>query len=299
MDGDSLLGGETVVPEGEQTATVTDENVVGTETNDNPSIYGELEVKWPEGLDDGLKNEHSIKPFVDKEGNVNYSNLMKSYVMTKKKVGSDRVAVPNEHSTEQEVNEFYEKLGYKSNLEEYEIGKEENDVLGEEFLNEFKEFAHKSKMPLKQANQMAAFLREKGKAGMEQEAKLTQQKINEGVEGLKQEWSNAFDFRIGLAQRVLKDVVADESILEALQDPTIGSNPVVIKALAKIGEKLFKEDSFSGQSNSNYRQTPDEAMEEINRIKGDMSGPYWDKSHPGHADAVKKMNKLFDIKNGL
>jgi predicted lactoylglutathione lyase len=298
MDGnEALLGGEapaeTTAPEGGAPAE-------GMEpeggTGGQPSIYGDLEVKWPEGIDDSLKNEHSIKPFVDKEGNLNTANLLKSYVMTKKKIGENKVSIPGENATEEEINEFYEKIGYKANPDEYQIEKQEEDVLQEDFLNKFKDFAHKNKVPVKTANEMANFLREVSKEGVEQQQQLQQKQIAEQVDGLKQEWGKAFDYKVGLAKRVLNEVVKDEAVLEAMQDPSIGSNPAIIKTLSKIGESLFKEDSFDGVSKPQYSTTPQEATTKINEIMGDTSHPYHNRNHPGHKDAIQQMMKLFEIK---
>ena len=45
------------------------------ETQEIESIYGDLEVKWPEGFSDDLKNEPSLKPFVKADGTIDFGNL--------------------------------------------------------------------------------------------------------------------------------------------------------------------------------------------------------------------------------
>lgn len=300
MDGNSVLDTTTENTGGEGGAP-DNTNVVPPEGSSagQESIYGDLQVQWPEGMDQELTNDHSLKPFVDSEGKVNYSNLMKSYVNTKKMVGGNKLQMPGDNATAEELDQFWEKLGYKSKDEEYVISEVENDVLDQDFLKGFREFARENRMPLEQANKLTEFIRERAKQGIDLEANNIKTRIDEGVNGLKEEWKGAFEHKVSLAQRVINEVVGDDTITEALKDPQIGSNPTVIKTLVKIGEKLFQEDKFDMNTKSQFNMTPAEAQEAINEIYADKNGPYFNKQDARHADTVKRMNKLFEIKNAV
>ena len=270
-------------------------------SSDNPSpeqaLYGELKVQWPEGIEEGLRGEPSLKSFINEKGEVNYANLAKSFVHTKKQMGVDKVILPGENSTDEEINEFYEKLGYKANKEEYTLEAIEESKLDEEFLGKIKDFAHENKIPVNTANKMAQFLNEQANEGNTQSIEATEASIAAGLDEVKTEYGQAFDAKLDVAKRVLNEVVKDEKILEAFNDPAVGSNPNIIRALVNIGEKLYSEDGFSSAAESRNVFSPGEAQEKINEIMGNAADPYHKPDHPAHGDAVKKMMKLFEMKN--
>jgi len=45
------------------------------------------QVSFPDGLEDDIKNDPSLKVFVDADGKVNYTNVLKSYVHAQRKNG--------------------------------------------------------------------------------------------------------------------------------------------------------------------------------------------------------------------
>ena len=271
----------------------------GKEGDPSPeqALYGELKVAWPEGIEDGLKGEPSLKSFINEKGEVNYANLAKSFVHTKKQMGVDKVVLPTENSTDEEINEFYEKIGYKANKEEYTIDPIEESKLDEDFLGKVKDFAHENRIPVATANKMAQFLNEQAGEGDTQSVAATEASIEAGLDEVKAEYGQAFDSKLNVAKRVLNEVVKDENILKAFNDPAVGSNPNIIRALVNIGEKLYSEDGFTGGGAERNVFSPAEAQEKINAIMGDASHPYNKSGHPGHGDAVKKMMKLFEMKN--
>lgn len=262
-------------------------------------LYDGLEVKWPEGFDNGLAAEPSLKPFVDKEsGVINFANVMKSYVHTKKQIGSDKITIPGEHATAEELDNFHSKLGYELDEEKYSLNKGEESLLSDEVVADFKKLARENRLPAGQAQKMMEFMENHVKTSTDASTQQTAADIKEGLEGLQTEWGAGYQSNLGLAQRVLTEVVADDSVMEALKDPRIGSNPAVIKALTAIGKKVFSEDGFKGDSHQSTGMTPEDATIEINNIMGDRTNPYWNKSHPGHNDAVKRMLKLQDYRKG-
>lgn len=263
-----------------------------------PSIYGDLAVKFPDGIAPEVQNEPLFKAFVDKTtGEINYANMMKSYLHASKQVGKDKVVLPNENSTPQELDEFYSKLGYKPDENEYILNKPEETILGDDALNNIKQFARENRLPLATAQKLVSHMEETLKGTQGQFVAQQAAQIEEGLNTLKSEWGQAYDSKIGIAQRVLKEVVASDEVMEVFKDPRIGSNPAVIKALETIGSKLFKEDGFKGDSN-NSMFSPAEAQSKINEIMGDNNSPYWNASHPSHKDVVNKVLAYRNMMNG-
>lgn len=260
-----------------------------------PSIWDGIDVKLPEGLDDGTRESTFLKPFVDKEsGEVNYGNLMKSYVHSQKSMNSSKVVIPGENASPEELDEFHSKLGYVSDEGEYKLDRAEESVLSEEQVADVKKFAREHRMPVKQAQALVNYMESKTSESVKMSTEATASQITEGLNGLKTEWGQAYEQKLGNAQRVLTEVVADESVMEVFKDPRVGSNPAVIKALAKIGEGLFKEDGIKGQAAG--AMSPSEAQAEINKIMDDPR--YWDKNNPSQKDLVAKTMKLREMIKG-
>lgn len=261
-------------------------------------IWDGIDVKFPDGFDEGLRAEPSLKPFVNKEtGEFNMANVLKSYIHTKRQVGEDKVTLPKETSTQEEIEQFWEKLGWTKDENAYEVKKPEESVLDDEFVSGFKNFAIENKLPKGIAQKMVQYFDGTAKAGLQKSAEMQKATITEGLQGLQTEWGQAYGVKLGSARRVLSEVVKDEKVLDMFKDPAVGSNPAVIKALAAIGEKLFKEDGFKGDSTGGL-MTPEEASRQINQIMGDSAHAYNKPEHPAHKDAVKDMMKLYEMKRG-
>lgn len=259
-------------------------------------IWDGIDVKFPEGFDDGLRAEPSLKPFVNKEtGEFNMANVLKSYIHTKRQMGEDKVTLPKETSTKEEIDQFWAKLGWVGDEKEYSVPKPEESAIDDEFLNGFNKFAHENRIPKAVAQKMVGFLDTKTKEGLAKSQATQSERIKQGLEGLQTEWGQAYDTKLGSARRVLNEVVKDEGVMEMFKDPSVGSNPAVIKALAAIGEKLFKEDGFKGNPTETMF-SPEEASRKINQIMGDASHAYNIKGHPAHNDAVKEMLALHGMR---
>lgn len=263
------------------------------------ALWGDMadKIEWPEGTPDDVKLSHSIKPFVGKDGKINQAELAKSYVYTKKKVGEKGVQVPTENSPQEEWDEYFKNAGWSPEIEGYKVAKPEGSEITDESLDSLKKLFHENRVPQKQAQQILNKLDESTKTALDGQSDKIQQEIEEGVTNLKKEWGDAFDSRIGLSKKVLKEIGSPELQKMMAEDPTIGSNPHVIKFLHGIGEKMYGEDQMPGKGLGDMSKTPAQASEEINMILGNSEDPYNKPQHPGHKDRVKHVQQLFAYKN--
>jgi hypothetical protein len=264
-----------------------------------PSIYGDLAVEWPEGLADDLKNEPSLKPFVGKEGKVNTAALLKSYHETKKAFGKDKVILPDDTFDADRTKEFWGKLGAKDSADQYEVKVAEGSLLQEKFVNDMKTFAAENHIPVGTVQKMADFMEAQSLTAKTESDESFNTKIAESLEPIKKEYGAAYDLNINMAKRVINEVSGLSDDEKAIfSDPTIGSNPSVIKILVNIGKKLFKEDGIQGTSDSGLL-SPEQAQDEINKIYNDKSHVFHNSRAAGHQEAQKKMLRLFSMKSGL
>ena len=65
---------------------------------------------WLDSIEESLKTEPSLSDIKD------VNSLAKSYVHAQKMIGADKIVMPNDKSTDDEWNDFYEKLGRPENM---------------------------------------------------------------------------------------------------------------------------------------------------------------------------------------
>ena len=87
-------------------------------------------------LDESIRGEPSLKNFNDA------NTLAKSYLSAQRMIGLDKIAIPNQNSTQEEWNAAYNSLGRPSTPEEYGLNyssENENDIAQ---VKEFGNVAH-------------------------------------------------------------------------------------------------------------------------------------------------------------
>src|SRR3972149_534989 len=119
------------------------------------AVWGDITPEFPEGLEDTVKNEASLKPFFGKDNKPRVAEIIKSFVHTKKQQGADRVAVPKDDATPEQLEEFWSKAGWVKDAAGYKLAlKKEESSLDEEFVTKFQTTAHKHHIPMKQAQKL-------------------------------------------------------------------------------------------------------------------------------------------------
>ena len=263
-------------------------------------MYGDLagSIEFPEGLEEDIKTSPSMKPFVGKDGKINYAALAKSYVHTKRAVGS-KVAVPGENATEAEWDNYFENVGWVKDPNKYEIKVPEGMQVDDAAVQALKKAIHESRIPLSQGQKLFESLTKFIQSSVEESVKKLNDQIQEGINSLKQEWGQAYDKKIHLAKKVVESF-GDDKVKELFKnDVTLGSNPILIKFLNSIGQKFYGEDGVPGKALSDAPLSPAEAAAEINRILGDDNDAYHKPEHPSYRDRVAHMQKLFNYKAGI
>jgi hypothetical protein len=250
-----------------------------------------LEVEFPDGIDDSLKSEPSLKLFI-KDKKFNYPEILKSYVNAQKMIGKDKVVLPGKNATDDDWNTFYNKVG-RPDLEKYEVKLKEGQEVDETFLKKYKEISHKSGLLPKQAESLFHWYHEEVEGAQKAVLEEHKQKADSEMFALKKDWGVGFDKEIDLAKRALRQFASQEEI-ETLKESGLTSNVKFVRLMNKIGKGL-KEDSFSHESAGNFGVTKEEASNKISAMYADRTGPYMNKQHPGHKQALQEMLKLNEV----
>ena len=275
---------QTDVPVEETTQTTTDTPQQTTQTTTTGS--------WKETISEEFRNDPNISKFTEIDA------LAKSYINATRMIGQDKVAVPNENSTEDQWNEVYGKLGRPESADKYKLEvKSETAPLDEGAIKQFAENAHQLGLNNKQAQGILEFYKN-SMEGSVQQARVDTETAQANAEAeLRKEWGRSYEDNIKKAGAVAKANMNAEILNMELKDGTrLGDHPAVIKGFANIANILSEDKLVSTDSESVDQSTDYQA--EISKIVNDRDGPYWNKSHPDHDKIVQQVFTLRTMMNG-
>ena len=117
-----------------------------------------------------------------------------------------------------------------------------------------------------------------------------------GVSSLTEEWGAAFDDRVGAARKAA-ELYGGPELMAVLKETGLGFHPAIVRAFAKIGLETTEPGELRGSGAgrpAGGRLTPSEAQAEIGKLytSADFTKAYYDRDHPGHAQAVSRMESL-------
>ena len=247
---------------------------------------------WKDSISEEYRADPSIEKFTEIDA------LAKSYINATKMIGQDKVAIPNNNSTDDQWNEVYAKLGRPESADKYALDvKSEVVNLDESAINSFAEQSHKLGLNNKQAQGILEYYKN-SMEGSAQQARIDTETAQANAEAeLRKEWGRSYEDNIKKAGAVAKANMSGDILNLELKDGTrIGDHPDVIKGFANIAN-LLSEDKLIGTESENVdRGTDYEA--EISKIVNDRDGPYWNKGHPDHDKVVQQVFTLRTMLNG-
>lgn len=278
----------------QETAPVAETTTPTTEeTKQETQIEQPVVAKsWKEAIPEELRNDPNISKFTELEA------LAKSYVNATRMIGQDKVAVPNNNSTEDQWNEVYDKLGRPESADKYKLEVKSDVVpLDEGAIKQFAENAHQLGLNNKQAQGILEFYKN-SMEGSAQQSKIDTETAQANAEQeLRKEWGSNYEANIKKAGSVAKANMNPEILDMELKDGTrLGDHPAIIKGFANIANILSEDKLVSTESENVSQGTDYEA--EISKIVNDRDGPYWNKSHPDHDKVVQQVFTLRTMMNG-
>ena len=247
---------------------------------------------WKEAIPEELRNDPNISKFTELE------SLAKSYVNATRMIGQDKVAIPNNNSTEDQWNEVYDKLGRPESADKYQLDVKSDVVpLDESAVKSFAENAHKLGLNNKQAQGILEFYKNSMEGSAQQNQVDMETAQAQAEQELRKEWGRAYEDNIKKAGAVAKANM-DANILDMqLKDGTrLGDHPAIIKGFANIAN-ILSEDKLVSTESESVSQGIDYSAE-ISKIVNDRDGPYWNKAHPDHDKVVQQVFNLRTMMNG-
>ena len=220
------------------------------------------------------------------------ADLFKSYVSLESMLGKNKVPIPDENASPEEWDKFYEKLGRPKTPDEYEI-KLDGVQANEEFLNNYKQWAHKAGLNKQQAAELAKHYAE---FETQYVAKLQQDFINrvqEAKRNLANEWGQNYERNVKAAERALMAAANEiDGLQEWLEASGAKADPVFVKLMHFFGRGLA-EDTLKGGGRA---IAPESAEAEIERLLADDD--FKKKYLSGNKAAVEQITRLMEAAYG-
>lgn len=257
--------------------------VKGSETHSADATPGSTN-DWRQAIPVELRSEKSLETIKD------IPTLVKNYVESQKYIGA-AIKLPGEKATPEEVKAFQKKLGVPEKVEEYGV---KRPILPEyagwtdELHGQIINAAHAAGLTKSQASKLVDGLSQVVLSQAVDPVKL----LEENKAALQAEWGDNFERNLILSSRGAEHLGGQE-LLEALQRTGAGMDPVVVKAFHKLGAGLLEQGLIKNEETK--LETIQDAEAKIKSIKADAKHPYWDASHPNHADAVNEYRRLLQL----
>ena len=244
-------------------------------------------VNFKDSIPQEYREEKSLE-------NINsMEDLLKGYVHAQKLVGTNKIPVPNKHSTDEDWNEVFKRLGAPSNPEDYKYNLKDVE-LDQNQVSEFNKTAHQLGLLPRQAEGLIKFYNEmNGNIAANEEELAAQAQLNTETE-LKKEYGPQFSKRLDQAKKLAVSTLGQDFLEKTyLKDGSrLGDNLSVIKAFSNLADKLSEDEIIKGDG-TGY-MTAKEIEKEIDDLTQEGS-PYWNKTHPNHQKNIQEVLKLREM----
>ena len=258
----TLLGGDNPPPAGDQPPPAPQPPLGANEYLSE----GKFQSGFSQRLPDDLKPYGgTLKKF---EG-VPLNDVLKSYGELEKKIGQ-RVAPPLPDAKPEEIAAWRKVTGAPEKPEGYDIKKPEDipaEYWSPDLVKGFSEIAHKHHLSPAAAQELVAWWNNEQKGGIEKLNGSVQEAHEQAVGALQKEWGEKFGDNVHAAKRVAAIAGLD------VNDPEIGNNPVIIRALHSMSAIISDDRQVTPKGGGSISMSP--AME-ADDIQRNPSNPYHD-----------------------
>ena len=292
------------IPENNTPPVETPKTETPTETTQTPETKTEGLVSsttsstvqtaksWKETISEEYRNDPNIAKFTEIDA------LAKSYINATRMIGTDKVAIPNKNFTEDQWNEFYNKVGRPETPDKYNLSfKSDNFPTDEGQIKTFQENAHKLGLSTDQAQGILDYYKNLTESSAKQQQVDLETSQAQSQQLLKEEWGKNYEANLKRAAGVAKANLSPKVLDLQMQDGSrLGDNVDVIKGFAKIANLLSEDKIVATESET---QMPNKDIEtEISQIINNKQGPYWNKGHPEHDKTVQQVLTLREMLDG-
>jgi len=271
----------------EQSANVVQNTEATAEVKETVLTEDQPQTNFKDTIPEQFREEKSLE-------NINsMDDLVKSYLHAQKLVGTNKIPVPNKHSTDEDWNEVFKRLGAPDSPEGYQYNLKDQELDSQQ-VQQFNQTAHKLGLLPKQAEGLVKFYNElNGNIAASQEEQAATAQLNTEAE-LKKEFGPQFAKRLDQAKKLAVGTLGQDFLEKTyLKDGSrLGDSLNVIKAFSNLADKLSEDEIIKGDG-TDY-MTAKEIEKEIDDLTQEGS-PYWNKTHPNHQKNIQEVLKLREM----
>jgi hypothetical protein len=259
---------------------------------------------WKSGINTDLRNSPLLSKFEDTPEGLN--KALESHANLEKLLGHEKVPIPKDANDVEGWNRFSKAMGIPDKAEQYglpdaKLPDSMKDITIDK--NKFAEVVHAHKLTPAQAKGLWQTYTELNVQSYQEAIKAHQDSLMNTVNSLKSEWGDAYQTNVELGQMVINKFSSDQEMNDYITT-TLSKDPRGIKFLAKLGDQ-FAENKIPEFSMKRFSLAPEQAMEEITKIKNDLNGPYMntkgkftEKEHQAEVDRVNNLYHLINKAKG-
>lgn len=243
---------------------------------------------WMDNLPDDLKKAPSLEAFSGKE----LEDLVRSYVNAQSVIGRRF-----EDLTDEQIKHYYGVMGRPESPEGYNLEAPEGVEINQEVTDWYKKTAHELDLDKDKASALYKSFLEFESEIVGKQQQLAEIQAEEDFKALKKDFGPAFDERVELANRALREFGGEEAIA-LFKEKGLSNNPAIVKMLANAGMTLAEGKFTEGNNTGKFGMTSEEASGQISVLRKDpeFMKHYNDPSSSKHKEALKKMEDLYKIK---
>ena len=242
-------------------------------------------------IDETIRDDPSLASYKDLNG------MAKSLINAQKMIGADKIAIPGLHSTDEEREAVYIKLGRPAEAAGYEL--KTNDIMTENDIDWFQNVAHEIGLNPKQAETLFGkytdLIGSVNETSIEDLQALSTQRFADlskelGGDKIATEKLTAADEVVnqfaGNNAEEIKDLILQDGSL-------LGDHPMFARmniAIADFMAEKLGEDKFTGRDNE-IGMNINDIHDEISKNTAPNSA-YWVKDHPDHERVIQRVLEL-------
>jgi len=254
---------------------------------------------WKGKVGEDLSKAPSLGKFQDTPEGL--AELSKSYVNLEKLLGHEKVPLPKGPEDAAGRAAFNKAIGVPDSPEKYNL---QDAGLPESMANmsfnkdAFAQIIHKHGLTPAQAQGLWKEYTTMSGNIYASHMKQFEDTLNKNINMLRAEWGDAYAGNVELGDMVIAKFADDQAMGDYLT-ATLAKDPRGLKFLAKIGNQ-FSENKIGEFKYKRFALTPEEAQNEITRIKNDPNHAYNSEKalQKDHDEAVAHVNRLIAASMG-
>jgi hypothetical protein len=272
-------------------ATETQEPGADTSSESEELTQETPVATWMDDVPEEYRDEKTLSKYQS------VGDLAKGHVHLSRMMGNS-VKIPGEDSTDEERNDFYNKMGRPETADNYEYERPdmpEGMAYNDDAEKAFKSLAHDQGLNQKQLGSILDFYNKFALDSQIDNKLLMDEAYFKGEAALQKEWGmKGYDRNVAIAQRAMREMGGPELEKLMSEDPR-GSHPALVKAFYKMGLKSQEARPLDADHDSSFLDvtSAQKEIEAFNKPGHKFYKAYWEKKDPKHQEAIDYRDRLF------